>query len=90
MLSTATEIRELIAAYEDIHTALYELAGELVTARADRDRLAKCVERVRNLPTWDTLDFEAGTEPAHAVLRDTERNGAYVKSDDILAALEDA
>jgi hypothetical protein len=48
------------------------------------------VERVRNLPTWDTLDFEAGTEPVHAVLRDTERNGAYVKSDDILAALEEA
>jgi hypothetical protein len=79
--------RQEFAEWLDASRKALAAHAEVVT---DRDRLAACVERVRNLPTWDTLDFEAGTEPVHAVLRDTERNGAYVKSDDILAALEEA
>jgi hypothetical protein len=91
MRAERDEAREELATFHaTMQTVLDAKEALVVTARADRDRLAACVERVRNLPTWDTLDFEAGTEPVHAVLRDTERNGDYVKSDDILAALEGA
>jgi len=56
------------------------MAAEIVRLRAQ-------IAAVLALPTWDTWNFEPGAEETGFPLNDLERNGAYVKSDDILAAL---
>jgi hypothetical protein len=85
------EAREELATFHaTMQTILDAKEALVVTARADRDRLAACVERIKSLPTWDTWNFEPGAEQTGFPLSDTERNGSFVSSADILAALEGA
>jgi hypothetical protein len=60
-------------------------AGEGAVLCAEIDRLRGQIAAVMDLPTW--YDDQTGMELADARLWDTERNGEYVKSDEILAAL---
>jgi hypothetical protein len=52
--------------------------------RADRDRLAACVERVRGVSRFDVADSDGAYEQAEI----PDARGRYMKAADILAALE--